>query len=102
MQSFIVGAFSVVITLVTLGVGVCFLVTVRKLPTLRISNHHSDTPELTVVVPARNEEQDLKAAVESILAQQDILLHVVIVKITRSIIRVRSPTNWHTKTREYR
>ncbi|MCP4192400.1 MAG: glycosyltransferase [Planctomycetaceae bacterium] len=79
MQSFIVGAFSVVITLVTLGVGVCFLVTVRKLPTLRISNHHSDTPELTVVVPARNEEQDLKAAVESILAQQDILLHVVIV-----------------------
>ncbi|MDG2383141.1 MAG: glycosyltransferase family 2 protein [Pirellulaceae bacterium] len=79
MLSFIVGAISIVITLVTLSVGVCFIVTVRTLPRLGVDDNRADSPELTVIVPARNEEQDLKAAVESILAQQDILLNVVIV-----------------------
>jgi hypothetical protein len=51
----------------------------RKLGTLEATNQPGDGPVVDVIVPARNEQRDLLAAVRSILAQQSIELRVILV-----------------------
>ena len=67
--------------------GISFLVAVQFLAALRRSTWHSPPPpdpalrsvKVSVIMPARNEEQDISRAIESVLAQKGVELELIVV-----------------------
>jgi chlorobactene glucosyltransferase len=66
--------------IISAALGVAFLVTLRRLGTLSVVEPADDGgPTVSVVVPARNEERDLAAALDSLLAQEGIQAQIIVV-----------------------
>lgn len=66
--------------IMSVGLGIAFRYTLRRLGELGPQSHtHIPHKKITVIVPARNEAADLRSSVESLLAQDEVELSVVIV-----------------------
>jgi len=71
---------SVVSAVMSLGLGIGFWITLRRLGTLSAGSETGGaSPVIDVIMPARNEESDLESAVASILAQRSVEVRIVVV-----------------------
>src|SRR5713226_6721270 len=68
------------VAFLALAVGVRLVIAARRIRwhTVPLASGNRTT-KVTVIVPARNEEQDVAAALESILLQTDVTLEVIVV-----------------------
>ena len=68
------------VTFLALAVGVRLVIAARRIRWHSVPLSSSNrTTKVTVIVPARNEEQDLATTLESILKQADVTLEVIVI-----------------------